>query len=61
MFDSFDEKILEDEEILKIKKLIDTTNKKMVILFDEKLIEEVNVDPKNMELRFKLAKLFIFK
>ena len=59
MFDSLDEKTLEDEEILKIKTLLENTNKDDVELFDEKLIDEVNADPKNMDLRFKLANSFL--
>ena len=59
MFDSLDEKTLEDEEILKIKTLLENTNKDDVELFDEKLIDEVNADPKNMDLRFKLANTYL--
>ena len=59
MFDSLDEKTLEDEEILKIKTLLENTNKDDVGLFDEKLIDEVNADPKNMDLRFKLANTYL--
>ena len=59
MFDSFDEKILENDEIMKIKKLLDTTNKEDDEILDERLIEEVNNDPKNMDLRFKLANSYL--
>jgi len=59
MFDSFDEKILENDEIVKIKKLLDTTNKEDDKILDEGLIEEVNNDPKNMDLRFKLANSYL--
>ena len=59
MFDSLAEKTLEDEEILKIKTLLENTNKDDVELFDKKLIDEVNADPKNMDLRFKLANSFL--
>ena len=59
MFDSFDEKILENDEIVKIKKLLDTTNKEDDEILDERLIEEVNNDPKNMDLRFKLANSYL--
>ena len=55
MFDSFDEKILENDEIIKIKKLLETTSKEDDEILDEKLIQEVNDDPKNMDLRFNLA------
>ena len=59
MFDSFDEKILENDEIIKIKKLLDTTNKEDNKILDERLIQEVNNDPKNMDLRFKLANSYL--
>ena len=59
MFDSFDEKILENDEIIKIKKLLDATNKEDNEIFDERLIQEVNNDPKNMDLRFKLANSYL--
>ena len=55
MFDSFDESILGNEEISKIKKLLDTTGNKKSLEIDEKLISKVNADPKNMNLRFELA------
>ena len=59
MFDSFDEKILENDEIIKIKKLLDATNKEDNKVLDERLIQEVNNDPKNMDLRFKLANSYL--
>ena len=59
MFDSFDEKILENDEIIKIKKLLEATNKEDKEILDEKLIQEVNNDPKNMDLRFKLANSYL--
>ena len=59
MFDSFDEKILENDEIIKIKKLLDATNKEDNKILDERLIQEVNNDPKNMDLRFKLANNYL--
>jgi len=59
MFDSFEEKILENDEIIKIKKLLDSTNKEDNQVLDEKLIQEVNNDPKNMDLRFKLANNYL--
>jgi len=59
MFDSFDEKILENDEIIKIKKLLDATNKEVNEILDERLIQEVNNDPKNMDLRFKLANSYL--
>ena len=59
MYDSFDEKILEDVEIIKIKKLLDSTNEEDNAVLDERLIQEVNNDPKNMDLRFKLANNYL--
>tara|TARA_B100000989_G_scaffold134435_1_gene99900 strand:+ start:632 stop:1501 length:870 start_codon:yes stop_codon:yes gene_type:complete len=59
MFESFDEKILENDEIVKIKKLLDATNKEDNVILDERLIREVNNDPKNMDLRFKLANSYL--
>ena len=59
MFDSFDEKILANDEIIKIKKLLDATNKEDKEILDERLIQEVNNDPKNMDLRFKLANSYL--
>ena len=59
MFNSLDEKILKDVEIVKIKKLLDTTNKEDGEILDEKLVQKVNDDPKNMELRFKLANSYL--
>ena len=59
MFDSFEEKILENDEIVKVKKLLDSTNKMDNEISDERLIQEINNDPKNMDLRFKLANNYL--
>ena len=59
VLDSLDEEIIKDQEILKIKKLLDATNKNDGEAFDEKLIDEVNANPENMELRFKLANSYL--
>ena len=59
MFESFDEKILEDENIVKIKKLLNSTSKDNVETLDENLIQDVSHDPKNMDLRFKLANQYL--
>ena len=59
ILDSLDEEIIKDKEILKIKKLLDTTNKDNGEGFDEKLIDEVNSNPEDMELRFKLANNYL--
>ena len=59
MFNSFDEKILQDENIMKIKKLLNNSNTKVSEKLNDKLIEEVNANPKNMELRYKLANSYL--
>ena len=59
IFDSLEEEIFKDENIAKIKKLLDTTSKGKNNLVDDNLIHDVNVDPKNMELRFKLANNYL--
>ena len=59
MFDSFEEEILKNENIIKLKKLLDTTSKGRNNLMDDNLIHEVNADPKNMDLRFKLANNYL--
>ena len=59
MLDSLDEKIVENEEIIKIKKLLDSKNKTDNDDLDDKLIEEVNNKPDDMGLRFKLANNYL--
>ena len=59
VLDSLDEEIIKDQEILKIKKLLNTTTKDNGEGFDEKLIDEVISNPENMELRFKLANNYL--
>ena len=59
MFNSFDDNILENEEILKIKKLIDTIDNEKSDTSHEQLIEELKLSPKNMELRFKVAQNYL--
>ena len=51
--------MLGHEDILKIKKLFNATNNDNENVFDVKLIEEVNANPENMELRFKLANSYL--
>jgi len=55
MFESFEESILKDEDILKIKKLLESSGRSKEDIPEETLIKEVDSNPKNMELRFKLA------
>ncbi len=59
MFNSFDDNILENEEILKIKKLIDTIDNGKSDISHEQLIEELKLSPKNKELRFKVAQSYL--
>ena len=59
MFDSLEEKILEDENISKIKKLFETTSKGKSEIIDDELINKVNSDPQNMDLRFELANNYL--
>ena len=59
MFESLDEKIKEDDEILKIKVLIENSSKDKTDTDNTKLIENVGADPKNLDLRFKLANSYL--
>ena len=59
MFESFDEGILRDEEILKIRRLLKTTSQNNLDVSEENLLNEINADPKNMEHRFKLADYYL--
>ena len=57
IFNSLDEEIIKNEDLLKIKKLLDNKNDNEV--FDKKLIDKVNSNPKDMDLRFKLANSYL--
>ena len=59
MFSSLDEKILEDENISKIKNLLDATSKEEGEVVDSELIHKVKADPNNMDLRYKLANSYL--
>ena len=59
MLSSLDEKTLENEDLLKIKKLLGNLSKKEESVIDDNLINEVNLNPKNMELRLKLANNYL--
>ncbi len=59
MFNSFDDDILVNEEILKIKKLIDNMDNEKSGASHEQLIEELKLSPKNKELRFKVAQSYL--
>ena len=59
MIDSLDEKTLEDEDRTKIKTLLDNIPTEESNTIDEKLIQAVKSDPKNMDLRYKLANSYL--
>ena len=59
MFESLDEKILESDEILKIKKLLNNSNIKNTGISCEKLAEELKMKPNDKDLRFKLAECYL--
>ena len=59
MFDSLEEKILENEHISKIKKLFDATSEGKNEIAEDDLINKVNSDPQNMDLRFELANNYL--
>ena len=57
IFNSLDEEIIKNEDLLKIKKLLDNKNDNEV--FDKKLIDKVNSNPKDMDLRLELANSYL--
>ena len=59
MFESFDKSILENEEIIKIKKLLVNSNKDGFDISFEKLEEELKMKPQDKELRFRLAERYL--
>ena len=59
MLESLDEKILESEEILKIKKLINNSSQKDTGVSCEKLSEDLKTKPDDKDLRFKLAECYL--
>ena len=59
MFESFDDNILKNDEIIKIKKLLDNSNKKSSNLSYEKLEEKVNMKPLDKDLRYELAESYL--
>ncbi len=59
MVESFDESITENEDILKIKKLISNTKVENTEIHCEKLAKELKVNPKDKNLRFKLAECYL--
>ena len=59
MFESFDDDILGNEEILKIKNYLDSSNKEDSDTSYEKLAKEVMMRPKDRDLRFRLAESYL--
>ena len=58
MMGSFDDEILKNEEVLKIKKLIDNMSDGLDIDLNE-LKSQLNKEPGNKDLRFKLAEKYL--
>ena len=59
MFESFDDDILKNDEITKIKKLLDNSNKESSESSNEKLLEKVNMNPQDKDLRYELAESYL--
>ena len=59
MFESFDDSILKNEEILKIKKLLYQTTVKQSDYSSEQVFDEVIKKPRDKNLRFKLAESYL--
>ena len=59
MYESFDNDILKNDEILKIKKLLDNNLNENSDVSYEKLLEEIKIKPDNKELRLKLAESYL--
>ena len=59
MFESFDDSIIENEEISKIRKLLDSSNVKNDHFLNENLIDEVMAKPQDKDLRYKLAESYL--
>ena len=59
MFESFDDSIIENDEISKIRKLLDNSNDKNDNFSNENLIKEVLAKPQDKSLRYKLAESYL--
>ncbi len=59
MFESFDDSILENEEISKIKRLLNNDGVNNLSSSFEKLAKDLMNNPQNKELRFKLAESYL--
>jgi putative thioredoxin len=58
IFNSLDDEILKDEEILKIKKLIDNLDNSNIGEPIEELINKLNLDPNNKDLALEIAEKY---
>ncbi len=58
MFNSIEEKLLDDGELKKIKKLLDNSANEMDVSFEE-LLKNLNEKPKDINLRYKLAESYL--
>ena len=59
MFESFDDSITENEEVSKIRKLLDSSNDKNDNFSNENLIKDVMAKPQDKSLRYKLAESYL--
>ncbi len=59
MFESFDDSIIENEEVSKIRKLLDSSNDKNDNFSNENLIKELMANPQDKSLRYKLAESYL--
>ena len=59
IFESLDDNILENDEILKTRKLLDNTSIEKNNLSYEKLEEQLKNQPQNKDLRFQLAESYL--
>ena len=59
MFESFDKSIIENEDISKIRKLLDSSNDTNGNFSNEKLIKEVIANPQDKGLWYKLAESYL--
>ena len=58
IFNSLDDEILKDQEILKIKKIIDNLDNSNQGESIDELINKLNLDPKNKDLTLKIAEKY---
>ena len=59
MFESLDDNILKNEEISKIKMLLDSSNKENSDLSYEKILEKIKANPQDKDLRYELAETYL--